>query len=224
MTYHKKYLKYKAKFLYLRQRQQKGGAKKDPLFNKLSRHITKILRHTAKSLRISMRCDGYVLVNELLEHLQGKHDDEYLTVETIQEIVETNNKQRLSLATIDNKLYIRANQGHSLGIDPTKLLNELCPGDVEHVYHGTYEKFMPMIKESGLSKMSRDQIHFTNKLPSGKPLSGMRATVEVVIEIDLPKAIADGLKFYRSDNGVILSPGNEDGIILPKYFKRIFRI
>lgn len=31
----------------------------------------------------------------------------------------------------------------------------------------------------------------------------------------------DGIQFFRSANDVILSPGNEDGIILPQYFQKI---
>ena len=31
--------------------------------------------------------------------------------------------------------------------------------------------------------------------------------------------MADGIKFYRSSNNVILSPGNDEGIIECKYFK-----
>lgn len=31
----------------------------------------------------------------------------------------------------------------------------------------------------------------------------------------------DGIQFFRSANDVILSPGNENGIILPQYFQKI---
>ncbi len=31
--------------------------------------------------------------------------------------------------------------------------------------------------------------------------------------------ILDGLKFYRSENNVILSPGDQMGFIKPRYFK-----
>ena len=36
--------------------------------------------------------------------------------------------------------------------------------------------------------------------------------------------IEDGLKFYRSENNVILSPGDENGFINPKYFLKVIDI
>ena len=33
--------------------------------------------------------------------------------------------------------------------------------------------------------------------------------------------ITDGLIFHRSANNVILSAGNDDGLILPKYFAKV---
>lgn len=38
--------------------------------------------------------------------------------------------------------------------------------------------------------------------------------------IDVPKAMADGIQFYRSKNGVILSE-EIYGIIYPKYFLKV---
>jgi len=34
--------------------------------------------------------------------------------------------------------------------------------------------------------------------------------------------LADGIKFYRSENGVILSKGDSNGCIPTKYFKRAY--
>lgn len=42
-----------------------------------------------------------------------------------------------------------------------------------------------------------------------------------MIHIDVQKAIDDGLKFYLSTNGVVLSEGDENGFIAPTYFKRV---
>lgn len=44
---------------------------------------------------------------------------------------------------------------------------------------------------------------------------------DILIYLDIEKAIKDGIEFYVSKNGVILSPGNQDGIIEPKYFKDV---
>lgn len=49
--------------------------------------------------------------------------------------------------------------------------------------------------------------------------TGMRNSCEVLISIDTVKALAGGIKFFKSANNVILSPGNEEGFIRPVYFK-----
>lgn len=52
-------------------------------------------------------------------------------------------------------------------------------------------------------------------------ISGMRHTSTILIYIDLPAALTAGLKFGRSENGVILSEGNEDGLVPLKFFRRV---
>lgn len=69
--------------------------------------------------------------------------------------------------------------------------------------------------------MNRIHIHFANGLPSDNVISGVRNNVEIVIYLNIIKALESNLKFYRSPNGVILSPGNADGIIEPKFFSKV---
>jgi len=42
----------------------------------------------------------------------------------------------------------------------------------------------------------------------------MRKSSQILIYIDAAKAMADGIKFYISANGVILTEGNEEGFLL----------
>lgn len=70
--------------------------------------------------------------------------------------------------------------------------------------------------------MKRTHIHFATGLPSDRGVvSGMRKDVEVLIYIDVEKALRAGIKFYQSSNGVVLSPGDESGVIKPEYFSRV---
>lgn len=49
----------------------------------------------------------------------------------------------------------------------------------------------------------------------------MRANSQVLIYIDVPKAMASGLKFELSANGVVLTTGDEKGFITPEFFERV---
>ncbi|GCC16763.1 hypothetical protein chiPu_0021434, partial [Chiloscyllium punctatum] len=52
----------------------------------------------------------------------------------------------------------------------------------------------------------------------------IRSNCELAIFIQLRKAIRDGIPFYLSTNRVILTPGNENGVLPPKYFQRVLQL
>lgn len=49
----------------------------------------------------------------------------------------------------------------------------------------------------------------------------MRNSAQVLIYIDLERALEAGIKFYLSENGVVLSEGNAAGVIPPAYFAKV---
>ena len=113
----------------------------------------------------------------------------------IKRVVDNNSKKRFHLEKLKNELtnleelYIRANQGHSLAvevemeeIDEKTLINQCI--------HGTYLKCWELIKNQGLSKMSRQHIHMSEDFPDSKNfISGMRRNCQIVIFIDVKKAL-----------------------------------
>lgn len=51
-------------------------------------------------------------------------------------------------------------------------------------------------------------------------ISGMRASSEVIIEVNMVRAMIEGgIKFYISKNRVVLTPGIEGGYLPSKYFR-----
>lgn len=184
----------------------------------LSKLLSMVLRHKGIELGFSVSSDGYVLVSELLKN---KKFSRY-TIEDIKNVVETSNKKRFQLEEgPDGMLRIRAVQGHSMPTISDNLLLTLItdPSELPLILHGTYKKFLPNILAEGLSKMGRNHIHFAVGTDA---LSGFRKDCEVLILIDIHKAMAAGIQFQRSENGVILSRGiNDTGIIPPEFFKEI---
>jgi 2'-phosphotransferase len=126
-------------------------------------------------------------------------------------------------------LCIRANQGHSIPNISCEDLLERIPstelGKIKTIVHGTYRKaWEEFICVHGLSRMKRNHIHFAPGLPDDKDhvISGMRKTSEIYIYIDSQKCASDEVKFYRSDNGVILTSGIDTAGILPlKYLLKV---
>lgn len=203
-----------------RQRPKRTGRRDDPPEVRLSKALSYALRHGAEELKLDMRPSGYVELRQLLSHPKFKN----YTETEIEHVVRTNAKKRFTLTTDESGTvkFIRANQGHSLQIvQDDELLTPLeDPGEIEKCIHGTYTKFWESIFEHGLSRMTRNHIHFTTQeAVEGEVVSGMRGNCNLLLYLDFPLALADGIKFYRSSNNVVLSSGiGATGVIDHKYF------
>ena len=72
--------------------------------------------------------------------------------------------------------------------------------------------------------MKRQHIHLAQGLAGEDGvISGMRQSSSVLIFLDLPKAMSAGIKFFLSDNGVVLTPGDDRGFVPPEFFSRVER-
>ncbi|EFB26256.1 hypothetical protein PANDA_004857, partial [Ailuropoda melanoleuca] len=190
----------------------------------LSKALSYALRHGALKLGLPMRADGFVPLGALLQLPQFRS----FSAEDVQRVVDTNGKQRFALQPGDPGTgpLIRANQGHSLQVPELELMPLETPQALPlRLVHGTFWQHWPSILLKGLSSRGRTHIHLAPGLP-GDPgvISGMRPNCEVAVFIDGPRALADGIPFFRSANGVILTPGNADGFLLPKYFKEALQL
>ncbi|XP_012318535.1 tRNA 2'-phosphotransferase 1 [Aotus nancymaae] len=190
----------------------------------LSKALSYALRHGALKLGLPMGADGFVPLGALLQLPQFRR----FSAEDVQRVVDTNGKQRFALQPGDPSTgpLIRANQGHSLQVPELELMPLETPQALPPVLvHGTFWKHWPSILLKGLSCRGRTHIHLAPGLP-GDPgvISGMRPHCEIAVFIDGPLALADGIPFFRSANGVILTPGNTDGLLLPKYFKEALQL
>ena len=186
------------------------------ILKRKSMGLSKILRHSAIDRGLNIDEGGWVKLNDILQKCQEFKDT---TFNDIKHIVDNNNKNRFSLDFKSNYYYIRANQGHSISkVKDSLLLTEITdPNYINTAVHSTFKESISLIKKNGLSKMKRNHIH----LAKSKDVShGIRKNATAFIYIDVTTAINDGIKFYESSNGVILSPGI-DGIIPPKYFLSI---
>jgi 2'-phosphotransferase len=190
----------------------------------ISKTLSWCLRHGIAKLGLNMDSEGYVRLDDIMVHPEV--DLKGATIEEVQSVVDNNDKKRFSMITKGTVLMIRANQGHSENvgsmIDNSKLLTKIIV-PLEKCIHGTTYKALRQIKISGLNKMSRTHIHCAISEPHDLAVvSGARSNSNVLIYVDMAKAMHDGYEFYLSDNGVILSSGkNNDGIIPCEYFEKV---
>lgn len=182
---------------------------------KISKAMSRLLRHSAIKEGIPIDAEGWVPILNVLNHPRLKSYRTSLT--DLQRVVAQCKKQRFR---IENDK-IRANQGHLIAEVLTAGLVLLTPESMpSEVYHGTYASKLPIIvKSGGLSRMKRNQIHFT--LPQVAPLLGVRHNVNTLIYVNIKKCMERGMQFYKSENDVILCAGDSLGIISVDCFDKV---
>lgn len=161
----------------------------------ISKYIALILRHKPETIGISLDEHGWANVNELLTGIGKTYP---LSIEQLENIVATDNKQRYSFN--EDHTLIRANQGHSVPVDVE--LSKKIPPDV--LYHGTGEKYVSSILNGGLIPKSRLYVHLSADVQTAETV-GKRHGRPVIFMIDTKKMNADGYDFFLSVNGVWLT-------------------
>ncbi|XP_060554807.1 uncharacterized protein LOC132715759 [Ruditapes philippinarum] len=153
----------------------------------LSKTLSSILRHNAERFGFQLMKGGFLYVDEILRYVKKLNG---FKIEDVIRVVESNDKKRFSLENEEGRLKIRANQGHSIEVEDLDLKPILSADEVPMVIHGTYYSSWELIKNTGLNRMNRNHIHFAAGVPGENGvISGMRKTCEVMIHIDLEKAL-----------------------------------
>ena len=164
--------------------------------NRISRLITKALRHAPEEINISPNRQGWVTISSLLNALEeyGKT----ITREELNYLVEIDDKQRLAFDETES--LIRANQGHSIDVDLG--YSERIPP--EYLYHGTNREAINIIKKEGISKMGRHHVHLSENLDTATQVGRRRGRL-IMLRIEASRMHEDGYIFYLSDNNVWLT-------------------
>lgn len=162
---------------------------------KISKYLSKHLRHTPERIGIKLAPGGWVAVDELLAACK-KHSFPINRLE-LNEIVAKNDKKRFSFDS--TRSLIRANQGHSVEVDLQ--LEPAIPPDV--LYHGTGHGAVEAILREGLCKMSRHHVHLSNDITTAQKV-GARHGRPVVLRVNAAAMHEDSFTFHCSENGVWL--------------------
>jgi putative RNA 2'-phosphotransferase len=163
---------------------------------KISKFLSLVLRHEPQKIGITLDSGGWVSVRDLLNAF-AKHSFA-LTRDELEEVVRTSDKKRFSFS--DDGGMIRANQGHSveveLGYEP------IAPPEV--LFHGTVERFLQSIRETGLLKGERHHVHLSRDEATAAKV-GKRRGRPFILKIRAAHMHADGFAFFVSANGVWLT-------------------
>ncbi|WP_433341774.1 RNA 2'-phosphotransferase [Micromonospora sp. CA-111912] len=162
---------------------------------KLSKRMSRALRHEPHRLGLTPDRAGWVLVDDLLAALRVGRD-------VLDMVVAENDKQRFAVERgPDGIERIRANQGHSI---PVELgLPPAAPPD--RLYHGTGAAALDPIRATGLHRGGRHHVHLSEDLETARRVGARRGGAVVVFTVDAAAMARDGHVFHRSANGVWLT-------------------
>jgi putative RNA 2'-phosphotransferase len=162
---------------------------------KISKYLSKHLRHQPHRIGLELDPGGWVDVDRLLAACARHHFP--ITRAELVEVVAQNDKQRFAFDPTGTR--IRANQGHSVEVDLQ--LEPLTPPPL--LYHGTGHRAAEAIAGAGIMRMARHHVHLSSDIATATAV-GARHGRPVVFEVDAAAMHRDGFLFYRSANGVWL--------------------
>ncbi|MCU0829615.1 MAG: RNA 2'-phosphotransferase [Tabrizicola sp.] len=159
----------------------------------ISRFLSLVLRHEPGKIGIVLDNQGWVAIDTLLSALPFP-----LERPALEKLVRESDKQRFAISS--DGAMIRANQGHSVSVD----LGLAASDPPEVLYHGTVEKFLPSILAEGLVKGSRHHVHLSANIETAQKVGDRRGSA-IILVVAAQQMVADGHRFFVSDNGVWLT-------------------
>jgi putative RNA 2'-phosphotransferase len=163
---------------------------------KSSKFLSLVLRHQPETIGISLDEYGWTDTQLLIEKMNQRGFN--IDLNALKHIVETNSKKRFAFNETFDK--IRANQGHSVDVE----LGYISKKPPAILYHGTGEKSVNAILETGLEKRERNQVHLSADIETAIKV-GQRHGKPFVFEVLAGQMFYDNFEFFISDNGVWLT-------------------
>lgn len=164
--------------------------------SKISKLISKILRHEPELVGLALGAGGWVPLVDLIQGM--KRMGVQVTPAEIATIVATNDKRRFTLSTDGRR--IRAAQGHSVLVDLQ--LQPSTPPD--ELFHGTASANLDAIFDTGINPGRRMHVHLSTDRGTAIAV-GQRHGAPIVLHIDTRAMHDDGHVFWVADNGVWLT-------------------
>ncbi|MCM2412885.1 RNA 2'-phosphotransferase [Streptomyces sp. RKAG290] len=161
---------------------------------KVSKYLSKHLRHQPERIGLRLDANGWVSIDELLR-AAARHHFPFTRAE-LDHVVVSNDKQRFAVE--DGR--IRASQGHTVAVDL-----DLPPAEPPaYLYHGTVGRSLDAIRSEGLRPMNRTHVHLSPDRETATRV-GARRGRPVVLSVDSGAMHRAGHTFCVSANGVWLT-------------------
>ncbi|MET7595018.1 RNA 2'-phosphotransferase [Streptomyces sp. NPDC004082] len=170
---------------------------------KVSKYLSKHLRHQPERIGLTLAEGGWVEIEELIA-AATEHGFPFSRAE-LDHVIATNDKRRFAV----EGTRIRASQGHSVEVD----LGLPPATPPAYLYHGTVARSLDAIRAEGLRPMNRHDVHLSADRETATRV-GARRGRPVVLSVDAAAMHRDGHVFHVSENGVWLTAA-----VPPRYLR-----
>lgn len=163
------------------------------------KQMAAFLRH--KGLR-SMQSDGFALVDDLAKACHADPED-------VLEAARMPGKQRFQTLNDGSRYWIRATHGHSLkSVDATKggLYTEI-KNALPLLVHAVAGDSLPIILANGISRNGKPHMLFADSDEEPVLSLGFQDSCNILVYINMAKALFAGIPFSRAPDGMVVSPG-----------------
>jgi putative RNA 2'-phosphotransferase len=162
---------------------------------KVSRFLSRVLRHEPESIGLTLDAQGWADIDDLVERARAHGMG--LTRDLVLLVAEISDRQRFAC---DGAGRIRASHGHTIAVDLGIEPSEPPP----LLFHGTAAKSVAAIRAEGLKPGLRQQVHLSSDAVAAASVGG-RHGWPVVLRVAAGRMWSAGFKFVRSASGVWLT-------------------
>ena len=176
---------------------------------RLSRLVSRALRHEPGRYELELDEAGWVPVNALLSaiHAQGAQWSQ-VNRDDLTQMIASSAKRRHE---IDGER-IRALYGHSV---PGRVLKIQAEPPAQ-LFHGTSPRAWVAIQRSGLQPMGRQYVHLSVDAATAEQVGRRKSAKPVILTVQAARAHEAGTRFWRGNDLVWLADGvSPDFIVAP---------
>ena len=163
----------------------------------LSKEISYALRHRPQDYGLVLDEYGWTSLDALINALSRQKRYSSLTINDIELVIAASDKTRFEI----NGDKIRALYGHST--DSLIVRSPTQPPDI--LYHGTAQRFVDSIFDSGLISKDRQYVHLATDTKTAELVGRRRDSEPVIIIVDAKLAWDKGILFYDAGHGIWLA-------------------
>jgi putative RNA 2'-phosphotransferase len=169
----------------------------DQYLVRLSKTISRALRHAPEEYGLTLDKEGWVAVADLLRALHSHNRWSRVSEDDLAAIMAQSDKQRFEIR--DDR--IRAYYGHSI-LERVERETTVPP---EILYHGTTAQAAAAIRVEGLKPMKRQHVHLSADQQTARIVALRRTGQPVILRVAAGEAHQKGIKFYLGNESIWLA-------------------